>query len=257
MLVQVLTLFPEMFSGVLGASILKRAQARGLLRVEVIDLRPFGIGRHHQCDDYPFGGGPGMVLRVDVVVPAVEWALAQDPAQATLLWTSPQGRRLDQQWCRELALRPRLIIVAGHYEGIDQRAFDLLGGEEVSIGDYVLTGGELPAMVILDAVARLIPGVLGDAASAAHDSFGPECPWLEGPQYTRPVEYRGLRVPEVLLSGHHARIAAWRREAGWQRTVERRPDLAARCTARGLTAEAGTSGGREGRSKDDGSDSPD
>jgi tRNA (guanine37-N1)-methyltransferase len=225
MLVQVLTLFPEMFSGVLGASILKRAQARGLLTVRVIDLRQFGIGRHRVCDDYPFGGGPGMVMRVDVVVPAVEWAMAQSQEPARLLWMSPQGRLLDQPWCRELAQSSHLILVAGHYEGIDQRAFDILGGEEVSIGNYVLTGGEIPAMVVLDAVARLIPGALGDAESARQDSFSEGWPLLEGPQYTRPSEYRGHRVPEVLLSGHHAKIAAWRREAGWRKTAMVRPDL--------------------------------
>lgn len=227
MVIQVVTLFPEMFSGVVSASMLKRAQARAGVEIRIVGLRDFGVGVHRITDDYPFGGGPGMLLRADVVVPAVEWALMHHAEPARILWTSPGGRRLDQAFCRELAGESHLLMVAGHYEGIDERARLILGGEEVSIGDYVLTGGELAAMVIMDAVVRLIPGVLGDAGSPEEDSFSLPGGVLEGPQYTRPETYRGWSVPPVLLSGDHARIRAWRREQAVARTRLRRPDLAA------------------------------
>ncbi len=225
MVLQVVTLFPEMLSGLLDHSMLKRAQERAGVEIRLVGLRPFGVGTHRTTDDYPFGGGPGMVLRVDVVVPAVEWAMMHHQAPATVLWTSPQGRRLDQHWCRELASLDHIIIVAGHYEGIDERAREIVGGTEVSIGDYVLTGGELPAMVLVDAITRLRPGVLGAERGAAEDSFGEIGGYLEGPQYTRPEVYRLKAVPSVLLSGHHQNIRQWREAQGLERTKQRRPDL--------------------------------
>lgn len=225
MLLQVVTLFPEMFSGVVSTSILKRAQTRAGVEIRIVGLRDFGVGVHRTTDDYPFGGGPGMLLRADVVVPAVEWAVMHHAEPPRILWTSPGGRRLDQGFCRELAGERHLLMVAGHYEGIDERARLLLGGEEVSIGDYVLTGGELAAMVIMDAVVRLLPGVLGDAGSPEEDSFSLPGGLLEGPQYTRPEVYRGFSVPPVLISGDHGRIRAWRREQALSRTRAVRPDL--------------------------------
>ncbi len=225
MVLQVLTLFPEMLSGLVGHSMLKRAQERAGVEIRLVGLRSFGVGTHRTTDDYPFGGGPGMILRADVVVPAVEWAMMHHKVPATVLWTSPQGRRLDQDWCRELARLEHIIIVAGHYEGIDERAREIVGGTEVSIGDYVLTGGELPAMVLVDAITRLQPEVLGAENGAAEDSFGEAGGWLEGPQYTRPEAYRSRAVPAVLLSGHHQKIREWREAQGLERTKRRRPDL--------------------------------
>lgn len=227
MIIQIITLFPEMFEGVFGSSIVHRARERRLVDIRLIALRDFGLGRHRMVDDYPFGGGPGMLLRADVVVPAVEHALAAVDQPARILWTSAQGRRLNQTWCREMAHDQHLVVVAGHYEGFDQRALDLLGGEEVSLGDFVLTGGEIPAMALVDAVVRLLPGALGDAQSAVEDSFNPETGWLEGPQYTRPATYRGREVPQVLLSGNHAKIAEWRAVQSRVKTEAARPDLLA------------------------------
>ncbi|MCL5116585.1 MAG: tRNA (guanosine(37)-N1)-methyltransferase TrmD [Firmicutes bacterium] len=225
MVIHVVTLFPEMFSGVFGTSILKRARRDRRIDIRVVPLRTFGVGPHRQTDDYPFGGGEGMVLRADVVVPAVEWAMMHQASPARVLVTSPQGRLFDQRLAEELAQSEHLIIVAGHYEGLDERARLLLNAEEVSIGDFVLTGGELPAMVMVDAVARLIPGVLGAKDGARHDSFSREHGWLEGPQYTRPEEYRGLQVPEVLLSGNHQAIRAYQESMAELWTKTRRPDL--------------------------------
>lgn len=225
MVIQVVTLFPEMFPGVMGSSILKRARRRGLVDIRIVPLRPFGIGPHRQTDDYPFGGGVGMLIRSDVVVPAVEWAAMHVSAAPRILMTSPQGRPFDQRMAEELAEEQHLIIVAGHYEGIDERARLLLDAEEVSVGDFVLTGGELPAMIVADAVARLVPGVLGDDDSARLDSFSRENGWLEGPQYTRPEEFRGLTVPEVLLSGNHQAIRAYGDRMAYEWTKQRRPDL--------------------------------
>jgi tRNA (guanine37-N1)-methyltransferase len=225
MVIQVVTLFPESLTSMLSASMLRRAQARTDVEIRVVPMRLFGVGIHRQTDDYPFGGGPGMLLRADVVVPAVEWALMHHRHPATVLWTSPQGRRLDQAYCRQLALEPHVIIVAGHYEGVDERAMEILGGTEVSIGDYVLTGGELPALVIVDALTRLQPGVLGADDGADRDSFSHGVEGLEGPQYTRPEQYRGRSVPAVLLSGNHRAIESWQREQAKARTASRRPDL--------------------------------
>lgn len=224
MQIDVITLFPEMFDGPFAVSMVARAAAQGLVTVNVVPLRPFGVGEHHLTDDYPYGGGPGMVMRPEPIVRAVEWAAARVPATPTVLVTSAQGRHVDQRQFQHWAQRPYLVLVAGHYEGIDQRVVPLLDAEEVSIGDYVLTGGELPAMVIVDGVVRLLPGVLGSADGAAQDSFSTEDGGLEGPQYTRPVSYRGLEVPDVLRSGHHERIRVWRRAEGMRAARRRAPD---------------------------------
>jgi tRNA (guanine37-N1)-methyltransferase len=230
LMIQVVTLFPEMCEGALTTSMLQRARRRGLLAVRVIPLRPFGVGPHRQTDDYPYGGGPGMLLRADVVVPAVEWAMAHYGGPARVIVTSPQGRRFTQTVAEELSREQHLIFVAGHYEGIDERAKMLLNAEEMSIGDYVLTGGELPALVMIDAVARLIPGVLGAKEGAVQDSFSRPGGGLEGPQFTRPRVYRGLEVPPVLLSGNHQAVAAFHETLAEDWTRERRPDIAGKAT---------------------------
>ena len=204
-----LTLFPGLFDGFLGASILKRAIQRRLIEVHRWDVRDWAEGRHKQVDDRPFGGGPGMVLMAPPLVAAVEAvrALGEDPGR--LIALTPRGRRLDQDLVRDLATSTRLVLICGRYEGFDERIFDVLRPEAVSIGDYVLTGGEVPAMVVLDAVSRLIPGVLGDDQSALDESFGPDG-GPEYPHYTRPREFRGLAVPEILLGGDHQAVARWR-----------------------------------------------
>src|SRR4051794_8899675 len=209
--VDVLTLFPGLFDGFLGESILKRAIARGLVEVHRWDIRDWAEGRHRQVDDRPFGGGPGMVLMAPPVVAAGEAVrgLAEPPGRLVAL--TPAGRRLDQGWVTELAAEPRIVLLCGRYEGFDERIVETLRPELLSIGDYVLSGGEVPAMVVIDAVMRLVPGVLGDAGSAVDESFGPDG-GLEYPQYTRPREFRGRAVPEVLLGGDHAAIERWRRE---------------------------------------------
>jgi tRNA (guanine37-N1)-methyltransferase len=228
--VKVLTLFPDMVRTVLETSICGRAAKQGLVRYEVTDIRDFAVDKHRTVDDSPYGGGAGMIMMAPCVVEAVE--AVRNEADAPVLLTSPQGERLDEQLVLELLAAAQdageIILVCGHYKGIDERVRQLLTMREVSIGDYVLTGGELPALVIVDAMVRRIEGVLHDAASAASDSFtrdrdgGLDCPW-----YTKPPEYRGLSVPEVLLTGHHANIESWRREQAQERTRERRPDLLA------------------------------
>jgi len=229
MRVDILTLFPQMFEPVLRESILRIAQEKGVVTVHVHDLRPFGEGRRRSVDDRPFGGGPGMVLMCGPVFRAVEAVegLAQGRARRVLM--SPQGRRLTHELARQLAGEERLLVICGHYEGYDERIPLGLEAQEVSIGDYVLTGGELPAMVLVDAVVRLVPGVLGDAASSERDSFADGL--LGYPQYTRPRVFRGMAVPDVLLSGDHERIARWRREQAKLRTAQRRPDLLMRRAA--------------------------
>jgi tRNA (guanine37-N1)-methyltransferase len=207
----VLTLFPGLFAGFLEESILQRAIARGLLEIYRWNIRDWAEGKHRQVDDRPFGGGPGMVLMAPPVVAAVEAVQRQAAPPGRLLVLTPQGRRLDQEWVRELAREPRLVLLCGRYEGFDERIFETLEPEPLSIGDYVLSGGEVPAMVVMEAVMRLIPGALGDAESAVDESFGPEG-GLEYPQYTRPREFQGREVPEILLGGNHAAIARWRRE---------------------------------------------
>jgi tRNA (guanine37-N1)-methyltransferase len=206
-----LTLFPGLFDGFLNESILKRAIARDLVDVQRWNIRDWAEGKHNQVDDRPFGGGPGMVLMAPPVVAAVEAVQASADPPGRLIVLTPQGRRLDQNRVQELAREPRIVLICGRYEGFDERIFATLEPERLSIGDYVLSGGEVAAMVVIDAVMRLLPGVLGDAASAIDESFGPDG-GLEYPQYTRPREFRGLSVPEILLSGDHAAIARWRRE---------------------------------------------
>jgi len=208
--IDVLTLFPAIFDGFLGQSIVRRAIAKGLVAIERWDIRHWAEGKHKQVDDRPFGGGPGMILMAPPVVAAAEAVIAQAEPPGRLILLSPQGRRLDQSRVEALAREPRLILVCGRYEGFDERVVEILQPELLSVGDYVLSGGEVAAMVVIDAVIRLIPGVLGDSQSAVDESFGPDG-GLEYPQYTRPRLFRSLAVPEVLLSGDHAAIAEWRR----------------------------------------------
>lgn len=224
----IVTLFPELFEPFLKATVLGRAVQKGLLRVDLTDLRAFGEGRHRIVDDRPFGGGPGMVLLAQPVVRAVEAARAVHGPQVRTIYLSPQGRRFDQAIAAELAAAPDgYVLLCGRYEGIDERALDLLQLEELSLGDYVLSGGEAAALAILDATARLVPGVLGDERSASEDSFSNPEGLLDHPHYTRPADWRGVSVPEILLSGNHAAIAAWRHEVALERTRTRRPDLLA------------------------------
>ncbi len=218
----IFTLFPEMFAGVFDESMLKRARDAGLLEIALHDIRSATTDKHHVTDDYPFAGGGGMVMKPDPIFASVEQVLGAPPSIPVIL-TSPQGRVFDQRVAQELAGSPRLAIICGHYEGVDERVREHLATDELSIGDYVLTGGEIPAMVIVDAVARLLPGVLGHPAAAVQDSHATGL--LEGPQYTRPSDFRGWRVPDILLSGNHAQIAAWRRRESLRRTLEYRPDL--------------------------------
>ena len=215
----VITLHPELVEGPLGASMLGRARERGDIEVRVVNLRDYGLGRHRQVDDTPYGGGAGMVMRVDIAARAVEEALDGD---GHVIHLTPSGRPFTQREAERLADLPHLVLLCGHYEGIDARIEHVVD-EEISLGDFVLTGGELAACAVVDAVARLQPGVLGNAQSALEESFSDGL--LEHPQYTRPREWRGHEVPEVLLSGHHARIDAWRHEQAVSRTRARRPDL--------------------------------
>lgn len=229
---EIVTLFPEIFPGPLGASLLGKAQEKGLFSVGIHDLRPFGDGKHKTTDDAPYGGGAGMVMKVEPLVRCLESLLpAAEGSTSRTLLLSPQGQRLDQRMARELAGLGRLVLVCGRYEGIDERVNAFVDGE-ISIGDYVLTGGEFASLVIIDAVARFIPRVLGNAESPQGESF--EEGVLEFPQYTRPVEFRGQRVPDILTSGDHGRVRRWRRQQALLRTRERRPDLFAALT---LSAE--------------------
>ena len=225
MRLDVLTLFPEMFSGYLTQSLLKLAIERSLVRVDLHNIRDWTRDKHHAVDDRPFGGGPGMVLKPDVVVEAVEAVqqLGETPGRVVML--TPQGRPLNQRLVEELASHRRLLLLCGRYEGFDQRVNDILEPEEVSLGDFIINGGEVAAMVVIDAVIRLVPGVLGDEDSGRYDSFSTGNRLLEFAQYTRPREYRGHEVPEILLTGDHERIAQWREQSSRERTAERRPDL--------------------------------
>ena len=222
MKIDVLTLFPGMFAGPLDESIIKRARQAGLLDLQLHQLRDWTHDRHKTVDDRPFGGGPGMLLKPEPIFEAVE-SLKRGNTRVVLM--SPAGRKFDQGIARELAGQEHLLVITGHYEGFDERIREALADDEVSIGDYVLTNGALPAMVLIDAVTRLLPGVLGDDSSSTEESFGVVGPGLEYPQYTRPAEFRGMKVPEVLQSGNHAEIAKWRKEQARLRTNERRPDL--------------------------------
>jgi tRNA (guanine37-N1)-methyltransferase len=223
MRIDVVTLFPELVQALTEYGIPRRAAERGLLQLETWNPRDYTRDRHRTVDDRPYGGGPGMVMLVEPLRDAIEAARQAAGEPAPVLYLSPQGRRLDQAGVRELAQRPRLILVAGRYEGIDERLIEAEVDEEWSIGDYVLSGGELAAMVLVDAVTRLLPGALGDADSAGQDSFTEQL--LDYPHYTRPEEVDGRRVPEVLLGGNHAEIERWRRQQALGRTWERRPDL--------------------------------
>jgi tRNA (guanine37-N1)-methyltransferase len=220
MKIDVLTLFPAMFAGPLDESIIKRAREAGLLDLKIHNLRDYAHDRHRTVDDRPFGGGPGMLLKPEPIFEAVE-TLARENTRVILV--SPSGRQFSQAIARELALLDDLLLVTGHYEGFDERVRQELADDELSIGDYVLTNGALPVMVVVDAVTRLLPGALGDDESSQDESFSRGL--LEYPQYTRPAEFRGMAVPEVLLSGNHAEIDRWRSERAKLRTAERRPDL--------------------------------
>jgi tRNA (guanine37-N1)-methyltransferase len=220
MKIDVLTLFPEMFAGPLDASIIARARKDGILDLQVRNLREFTHDRHKTVDDRPFGGGPGMLLKPEPAFEAVE-ALAGP--ETTVILLSPSGRLFDQAIARDLAARSHLLLLCGSYEGFDERIREHLADDEISIGDYVLTNGAMPAMIVIDAVTRLLPGVLGDDESSVDESFSHGL--LEYPHYTRPADFRGMKVPDILLSGNHAEIARWRAEQAAQRTAARRPDL--------------------------------
>ena len=220
----VLTLFPRMISSVLDESILKRARDKGLLNVRVTDIRDFTANKHRTADDSPYGGGAGMVLKAEPIVKAVDF-IREEEKDLRIILLSPQGRRYDQTIAHELSREARRIVfLCGHYEGIDERVKILLSPEEISIGDYVLTGGELAALVVIDSAVRLIPGVVGDSASIEEESFNGI---LDYPHYTRPVEFRGVQVPPVLLSGDHENIRRWRRRQALLNTIKKRPDLLA------------------------------
>jgi len=223
MRIDVLTLFPELFEPYVACSIVGRAVAQGIVSIQCTSFRDFARDRHRSVDDRPFGGGPGMVFMCGPVFDALEHVEAQSETKALRILLSPQGEKLTQGLVSEFAEAPRLVLLCGHYEGFDERIRTGIAAREISIGDYVLSGGEPAAMVLIDAVVRLLPGALGDEASAADESFSDGT--LEYPQFTRPREFRGMEVPEVLLSGDHGKIAAWRREQSLERTLERRPDL--------------------------------
>ncbi|MCS6808321.1 MAG: tRNA (guanosine(37)-N1)-methyltransferase TrmD [Bacteroidota bacterium] len=222
MRIDILTAVPQMIVPVVEASIMKRAQQAGVVQIYVHNLREYGLGKYRQIDDEPFGGGAGMILRCEPVFSCIERLQAERDYDEVIFLT-PDGERLTQSLVNALSLKRAIILLAGHYKGIDQRIRDCLVTREISIGDYVVTGGELPALVLLDAIVRLLPGAISDAESALLDSF--QCGLLDAPHYTRPAEFRGMAVPEVLLSGDHQRVRAWREEMALAKTRERRPDL--------------------------------
>ena len=225
MQIDILTLFPKMFDGVLSESMLKRAQKKGLLDVRIHNIRDWTSDRHRTADDCPYGGGPGMVMKVEPIYYALEAIVGENRKKIKIILLTPQGKKLDQALAKRLSRYERLVLICGHYEGVDERVKRLVT-DEISIGDYILTCGEIPAMVIVDSVARLIPGVVGDPDSITRESF--EDGLLEYPQYTKPRAFKGMRVPEVLLSGDHGAIDAWRTSQAHKRTKSRRPDLLAR-----------------------------
>jgi tRNA (guanine37-N1)-methyltransferase len=223
MKIDVLSLFPDMFSGVFGQSILKKAQEKSAVQFHVLDFREFATNKHRNVDDYPYGGGAGMVLTPQPLFDAVETLTKETSEEPRIILLCPQGERFSQKKAEELAKERHLIFLCGHYEGYDERIRKHLVTDEISIGDYVLTGGELGAMVVIDAVTRLLPGVLGKEESHLQDSFSTGL--LEHPQYTRPADFRGMKVPDVLMSGNHKNIEEWRKKESLKRTYERRPDL--------------------------------
>jgi len=226
MRIDILTIFPGMFRGPFEESIVKRAVEKGLVQILLHDIRDYASDKHRTVDDYTFGGGQGMLMKPEPLFAAVDDVQSQAPERGPVVLLTPQGRLFDQEVAVELTRQERLIVICGHYEGVDARVHEHLATDEISIGDYVLSGGELAAMVVVDAVVRQIPGALGSPLSSADDSFAQGL--LEHPQYTRPAEFRGMSVPEVLLSGNHGEIARWRRQQSLLRTARRRPDLLAR-----------------------------
>ena len=229
MRIDILTLFPEVFEPVLGASITGRARTAGLVEWHPTDIREFADNKHKKVDDRPFGGGPGMVMMCQPLWDCVQHVEARDQRAATRILMTPQGEPLTQRIVEELAALPRLLIIAGHYEGIDERVIERLAPREISVGDFVLSGGEIPAMALIDAVVRLLPGALGHEGSAASDSFSPAGPdgarLLDCPHYTRPRVWEGMEAPDMLLSGDHSKVDAWRLRQQMDRTRQRRPDL--------------------------------
>ena len=229
MKIDIVTLFPEICRAPLSESIMKRAQENGIVDLGIHNLRDWTTDKHHIVDDAPFGGGQGMVMKPEPIFAAVEDLLNQTPntkhQTSKVILMSPAGRRLDQQMATELSQESHLIVICGHYEGVDHRVIEHLVDLEISIGDYVLTNGAIAAVILVDATVRLLPGVLGHELSAGDDSFSSESLGLEAPQYTRPAEFRGWKVPDILLSGNHAEIAAWRKDQALRRTRENRPDL--------------------------------
>jgi tRNA (guanine37-N1)-methyltransferase len=226
MRIDILTLFPEICRAPLAESMMKRAQENGALELHIHNLRDWTTDKHHVVDDAPFGGGQGMVMKPEPIFAAVEDLKSRtENRESRIVLMSPAGRRFDQQVAIDFSKEHHLIIICGHYEGVDHRVVEHLVDAEISIGDYVLTNGAIAAVVFVDAVVRLLPGVLGDEQSAADDSFSPAAAGLEGPQYTRPSDFRGWKVPEILLSGNHGEIAKWRKEQGRNRTEKNRPDL--------------------------------
>ena len=223
MRIDVLTLFPEAFESILDISIVRRAREKGLIDVVLNNIRDFAVDNYNSVDDKPYGGGPGMVMMCQPILDCLEQVEADGPGKGRRIMLSPQGQPFSQELARELAGEERLILIAGRYEGFDERIRIALQPLEISIGDYVLSGGEIPAMVIIDAVTRLLPGALGDKTSIDQESFSEGL--LEYPQYTRPEVFRELAVPEILLSGHHAKIEEWRKQQARERTAQRRPDL--------------------------------
>ncbi|HKZ55526.1 MAG TPA: tRNA (guanosine(37)-N1)-methyltransferase TrmD [Anaerolineales bacterium] len=223
MRIDVFTLLSEVMQSYLEASVIGRARRASLLDIRLHNIRDYAHDRHRTTDDAPYGGGGGMLMKPEPIFEAVEAVLGEALGSVPVILLTPQGRALNQSVVRDFAGLPRLALICGRYEGVDERIRERLATDELSIGDYVLTGGELPALVLVDAISRLVPGVLGDPAGAAQDSHATGL--LEHPQYTRPVEYRGWRVPEALLSGDHARVAAWRHRESLRRTLLRRPDL--------------------------------
>lgn len=223
----ILTLFPDMVMDGLNTSIIGRATANGLLSIEAVNIRDYAFNKHQSVDDYPYGGGAGMLMQAEPVYLAYESVAGKIGRAPRVVYLSPQGKTFNQKMAEEMAAEEELVLLCGHYEGIDERVLEKIVTDYVSIGDYVLTGGELPAMVMVDAISRLVPGVLHNDVSAEFESFQDNL--LEYPQYSRPEEWHGKKVPEVLLSGHHANIEKWRREQSVLRTAQRRPDLLEKC----------------------------